>query len=162
MIEVVGQLDAYNSVTSELMSTQLRNILSMQSIIAHVDDSDNFLSISVINGKCQDSITPEELSSRLFIGLKKAICTLKATTHQYIRNAGLLTKRSCTNKYHLRYKQLSLQYSTFYTDFLRVQVTSICGYFGGFLYPNNIGFKKFFPCEIEKSKETGMPLRSFV
>ena len=40
MIEVVYQLDAYNPVASELMPTQLINILSMQSIITHNDGSD--------------------------------------------------------------------------------------------------------------------------
>ena len=42
MVEVVDQFDAYDPVTSDLMHTQLRNLFSMQSIIAHVDGSDEF------------------------------------------------------------------------------------------------------------------------
>ena len=39
---------------------------------------------------------------------------------------------------------------------------SIRGYCVGVLYTNNIGFKKFFPCEIYKGEETGRSLRSFI
>ena len=97
IIEVVDQLDAYDTVASEIIFTQLINLLSMQSIITHVDNSDEFLSISTINSKRQYSITPKELSSRLCIGLKTAACTLKATIHQYIRTTGLLAKKFCTD-----------------------------------------------------------------
>ena len=107
MIEVVDQLDAYDPVASNLMSKQLRNILSMQSIIIHVDSSDEFRSISAINSKRQDSITPEELRSRHFIVLKTAARTNKATTRQYICTTGLLTKRFPTDKYNLHFKHLS-------------------------------------------------------
>ena len=51
----------------------------MQSIITHVDSSDEFRSIYDINSKPKDSITPEELSSRLCIGLNTSGCNLKAT-----------------------------------------------------------------------------------
>ena len=117
MIEVVSQLNSYDLFASELMSTQLRNLLSMQSIITNVDGSYEFQSISDINCKLQDRINPEELISRLFIGLDTAARTLKATTHQYIRTAGLLTKRFHTYKAHICYKQLSRQYGTFYNYF---------------------------------------------
>ena len=79
----------------------------MQSIITHVDGSDEFRYISAINSKLQYSITPEELRSGLCVGLKTAARNPKATTHQYIRTTGLLTNRFCTNKAYLRYKQLS-------------------------------------------------------
>ena len=65
--EVVDQLDAYYLVAYELMSTQLINILCMQSIITHAEGSDALRSISAINSKYQDSITPEELSICLCI-----------------------------------------------------------------------------------------------
>ena len=42
MIEVVDQLDAYDPVSSELMSTQLSNLISVQSILTHFDGSDEF------------------------------------------------------------------------------------------------------------------------
>ena len=51
MIGIVDQLDAYDPVASELMSTQLINILSVQSIITHVNSSDELRSISAINSK---------------------------------------------------------------------------------------------------------------
>ena len=141
MIEVVYQLYEYDPVGSDIMSTHLSNPLSMQSIIKHADSSDEFRYISDINSKRQDSITPEELSSRLCHGINTAAGTIKANTHQYILTTGLLTKRFCTCKAHLLYKQFSRQYGTFYTDFLKVQVRSIHGYCGGLLYINKIGFK---------------------
>ena len=58
MIEVVDQLDAYDPVASDIMSTQLSNLISMRSIITHVDGSDELRSISGINSKRQDIITP--------------------------------------------------------------------------------------------------------
>ena len=119
MIAVVDQLNSYDSVASELMSTQLIHIISMQSIITHDDSSDEFQYISAINSKLQDIITLEELISRLCTGLKKAAHTLKYTTHHYIRTTGLITKSFFTDKAHLHYKQLSCQYSTLYTDFLK-------------------------------------------
>ena len=42
MIEVVDQLYAYDTVYSELMYTQLINIISVESIITHVGNSDDF------------------------------------------------------------------------------------------------------------------------
>ena len=51
MIEFVEQLDAYYPVASDLMFTHLRNLIYMQSIITHVDGSDEFWSISDINSK---------------------------------------------------------------------------------------------------------------
>ena len=146
MIEVVYKLNAYDPVSSELMATQLSNLISIQSIITHADGSDEFKSISVINSKRQDIITPEELSSCLCIGPKTDDLTIKATTRQYTCTTGFPTKRFRTDKSNLRCNQLSGQYGTFYTAFLKVQVTSLCGYCGLLLYTNNIGFKKFFPC----------------
>ena len=100
-IEIVDQLNAYDPVASDTMSTQLSNNISIQSIIRYVDVSDEFKSISAINSKHQNRTTPEELSSRLCIGLNTAACTLKATTHQYIRTTCLITKRFCTDKAHI-------------------------------------------------------------
>ena len=107
-------------------------------------------------------MTPEELSRKWGIGLSTAVRTLKATTHKCIRTTGLLTKRFRTDKAQLRYKQLSRQYGTFYVDYLKVGVTSIRQFIGGTLYTNKLGFKKFFPCTNETSKETGHSLRMFI
>ena len=112
------------------MSTQLSYLLSMQSIITNVDNSDGFRSVSDINSKRQDSINPEEISSHLCIGLKTAARTLKATFHKYIITTGFLTKKLCTDKAHIFYKHLYRQYCNFYTDFLKLQVTSISVYCG--------------------------------
>ena len=152
MIDFVDQLDAYDPVTSDIISTPLNNLLSMQSIITHVSGSDEFRSISAINSKLQYSITPEELIIRLCFGLKTVAFTFKATTHQYIHTTCFLTKRFCTDKDHLCYKHLSWQYCTFYTDLLRVKFTYICDYCGGLLFTNKIGFKKFFHFDIEKGE----------
>ena len=109
MIEIVDQLDAYDPVASELISTRLIDLLSVQSIITHVNGSDEFRSTSAINSKRQDIITPEELSSLPCIGLNKASHNPKATTHKYIHTTCLLEKRFHTDKEHIRYKQLSRQ-----------------------------------------------------
>ena len=156
------ELEPLDPIASELMSTQVSTIYSLQSMIEYDEDTDGFSSAAAINSTMSDSITPEELSRRLCIGLKTAARTLKATSHQYIRTTGLLSKRFCTDKAQLRYKQLSRQYGTFYTDFLKVAVKSIRGYIGGVIYTNKVGFKKFFPCESEKGEETGRSLRSFI
>jgi hypothetical protein len=156
------ELEPLDPVASELMSTQISTIYSLQSMIEYNEETDGFSSTAAINSTMSDSITPEELSRRLCIGLKTAARTLKATSHQYIRTTGLLSKRFRTDKAQLRYKQLSRQYGTFYTDFLKVAVKSIRGYIGGVIYTNKAGFKKFFPCESEKGEETGRSLRSFI
>ena len=106
IIKVVYQLNEYHTVASEPMSMQLSNLPHMQSIITHVDNSDGFRSISAINSKLKDSITPEELSSCLCIVIKTTALTLKATTHKFIYTTGFLTERFRTDKSHLRYNQL--------------------------------------------------------
>ena len=161
MVQILDEVDSYDPVASELMSTQLSQILSLQSMIEEIED-DVFSSIHSLNTKRKDTMSPEELSKRLHIGLKTASRTLKATTHQWIRTTGLLTKRFRTDKAHLRYNQLSKQYGTFYTDYLKVSVKSIRGYIGGTIYTNKLGFKKFFPAESEQGEETGRSLRNFI
>ena len=162
IIEVVDQLDAYDRIAYMLLSTQLSNLFSIQSIITYVDGIDKFQYISAINSKLQYIITTEELSSLLCIGLNTYSCTFKATTHKYFFTIGFLTKRFRTDKYRLHYKELSPNYGTFYNDFLKVQDMSIRGYCGGLLYTNNTGFKNFFPCESDKGKENDQSLRSFI
>ena len=127
----------------------------MRTIITHVDDSNDFQYISAINSKFQDIITPEELSSCICIGLDTAAYTLEANTLQYICTTGLLTKHFCTDKADIQCKQVSQQYDTFYTDFLKVKVTSIRGYCRGVLYNNKIEYQTLFPCESDKVEETG-------
>ena len=148
-----NEAESFDAISSELMSTQLSTIFSMNIMIDYDEDSDKYCSVTALNSSRSDSISPEELSRRLCIGLKTAARTLKATSHQYIRTTGLLSKRFRTDKSQLRYKQLSKQYGTFYTDFLKVAVKFVRGYIGGVLYTNKIGFKKFFPCESEKDKK---------
>ena len=111
MTDIVDQLEAYDPVASELMSTQLSTILSLESMIHEVDDEVYHSTIAAINSKANQTISPEELSKRLHIGLKTAAHTLNATTHQWIRTTGLLTKRFRTDKAHLRYNQLSFSFS---------------------------------------------------
>ena len=160
-LRFLDQLDSYDPVASELMSTQLSTILSLESMI-HIVDDDVYQTISAMNTKANQTISPEELSKRLHIGLKTAARTLKATTHQWIRTTGLLSKRFRTDKAHLRYNQLTKQYGRFYTDYLKVNVKSLRGYIGGILYTNKLGFKKFFPASSERGEETGRSIRSFI
>ena len=108
------ELEPLDPIASELMSTQVSTIYSLQSMIEYHEDTDEFRSVSAINSSQSDAISPEELSRRLCIGLKTAARTLKATTHQHIRITGLLSKCFRTDKAQLRYKQLSQQYGTFY------------------------------------------------
>ena len=161
MINLVDSIDSIDPVASELMSTQLATVLSMQSILEQTENGD-FCSIHALNSRRKDTITPEQLSKQLNIGLNTATRTLKATTHTFIRSTGLLSKRFRTDKSQLRYKQLSKQFGTFYADYLKVESKSLRGYVGGVLYTNKVGFKKFFPCENEKGEETGRSMRTFI
>ena len=161
MIDLVDQLNEYDPIASELMSTQLSTILALQSIVEDIDD-EGFRLVSAMNTKFTQTISPEELSKRLHIGIKTAARTLKATTHQCIRSTGLLSKRFRTDKAHLRYNQLTKQYGTFYTDYLKSNVKSLRGYIGGVIYTNKFGFKKFFFTENEKGDETGRSVRAFI
>ena len=98
------ELEPLDPISSELMSTQISTIYSLQSMIKYDEDTDEFSSVAAINTSKSDAMTPEELSCRLCIGLKTAARTLKATSHQYIRTTGLLSKRFRTDKAQLRYK----------------------------------------------------------
>ena len=93
MVDIVEQINAYDPVTSDLMSMQISNIIFVQLIITHVDNSDDFRSISAINSKRKERINPEEFSSRIFVGIKTAAFILQTTIHQYICTTGLPTKR---------------------------------------------------------------------
>ena len=42
IIEVVDHINAHDTVASDIMYTQLRNLISIQSVITHVDGSDEF------------------------------------------------------------------------------------------------------------------------
>ena len=170
LFSAMDTIDLSDPLSCSLMSATLANVLSIEQLLhsdqSHYDseikfqrsssESKSFATINALNSKKEDSLTPEELSRRWGIGLRKA------TTHKYIRTTGLLTKRFRTDKAQLRYKQLSRQYGTFYVDYLKVGVTSIRQFIGGTLYTNKLGFKKFFPCTNETSKETGHSLRMFI
>jgi hypothetical protein len=159
-------LDDTDPVGTHLMSLSLPSLLIQTPILFEDDTPDGaetvYSSISKIESKRKDTITPEALARRLNIGLATATRTLKATTHQCLRTTGLLTKRFKTDKSQLRYKQLTRGYGTFYTDYLKVSVKSLRGYIGGVIYTNKLGFKKFFPCETEQGQETGRTLRNFI
>ena len=170
LFSAMDTIDLSDPLSCSLMSATLANVLSTEQLLhsdqSHYDsenkfhrsstESKSFATINALNSKKEDSLTPEELSRRWGIGLRKA------TTHKCIRTTGLLTKRFRTDKAQLRYKQLSRQYGIVYVDYLKVGVTSIRQFIGGNLYTNKLGFKKFFPCTNETSNESGHPLRMFI
>ena len=110
----------------------------------------------------KDHITPEYLSKRWKIGLELASRTLKATTHQFIRTTGALTKRFKTDRAQLRYKQMMKLFGSFYCDFLKSEAKSVRGYIGGVVYTNKLAFYKFVPCTSEPGGKTGQTLRHFL
>jgi hypothetical protein len=141
------------------MSLSLPTLLLKTPILYEEETPDGaetvYLSISKIESNRRDTMTPEALAWRLNIGLAMATRTLQATMHQCLSTTGLLTKQFKTDKSQLRYKQLARGYGTFYTDYLKASVKSLCGYIGGVIYTNKLGFKKFFPCKTEQGQETG-------
>lgn len=68
----------------------------MMSPIIEGSHEDNH-AVSSINSRKRDSVTPEELSKLLHIGLATAKRTIEATTHHCIRTTGLLTRRFKTD-----------------------------------------------------------------
>ena len=87
----------------ELMSMQLPVLLD--EFTYDVEESGTFCAVRT--QKSGEYITPEEMATKLMIGLKTANRTLRATTSKFIRTTGSLTKRFRTDKAQLRYKQLS-------------------------------------------------------
>ena len=160
LTQVLDGIDRYDPIASELMSTELFSVLSMDPLLRA--DGDTFRSISSLTSKQRCSLSPEELSKQLHIGLATASRTLKATTHQFIRTTGSLTKRFRTDKAQLRYKQLAKVFGSFYCAFLKVEVKSVRGYVGGVMYTNKASFYKFVPCSDEKGQETGRSFRYFL
>ena len=126
------------------------------------NDSASFATVARLRSQRSDSLSPEALCKILHIGLATAKRTLEATTHQCIRNTGLLMKRFKTDKSQLRYKQLMRGYGSFYCDYLKMGIKSIRGYIGGVIYANKTDFKKFYPCKSETGEETGRSLKSFI
>ena len=125
-------------------------------------EPEEFCSIHAIKTSNKDNLSPEMLSNMWNIGLPTAARTLTAKTHKYICFTGLLSIRFKTNQYQLQYKQLSRHCGTFHVYFLKISVKSICGYMGGMIYRNKLGFKKFFPCYSETQEQSGSSLRYFV
>ena len=162
MVTIIDAIDDVDPVATELMSHQLPTIALFQPILASTDEGETYSSFSAINSKSHDSLSPEDLSKRLFIGLSTAKRTLQATSHQFIRTTGSLTKRFRTDKAHLRYKQLAKVYGSFYCDYLKMNVKSIRGFVGGVMYTNKLSFHKFVPCSAETGEETGRSLRQFI
>ena len=159
-------LDDTDPIGTHLMSMQLPSLLINSPLLHDVTPQDQeesvFSTISKVNTRRRDTITPEALAKRLNIGLATAKRTLNATSHQCLRTTGLLTKRFKTDRSQLRYKQLTRGYGTFYTDYLKVSTKSLRGYIGGVIYTNKLGFKKFYPCETEQGLETSRTLRNFI
>lgn len=112
--------------------------------------------------KSKDCISPEEMAWLLKIRLKTAQRTLQATTSKFIRTTGTLSCRFKTDKAQLQYKKLSWIFDKFYYDYLKVKATLICGYKGGVIYTNGLGFYKFLPCKNESTETTGRTLRYFL
>ena len=125
-------------------------------------DNTTYSTIGKLHSKRSNSISPEDLSKMLNIGLSTAQRTLTATTHHCIRSTGLLAKRFKTDRSQLRYKQLMKGYGDFYGDYLKVSCKSMRGYIGGVLYTNRVGFKRFYPCSSKAGEETGRSLKSFI
>ena len=158
--QIMDQIDSYESLASELMSTQLSTMLSSLPLVNGYDDQASI--VAAIASDATPSIDVAFLSKHLKIGLKTAERTLKATTYDHIRTTGLLTKRFRTDKAQLRYPQLSQIFGSFYTDYLKSNVKSVRNYIGGVVYCNKHGFKKFFPCETEQGGEVARSLRSLI
>ena len=162
---LVDEVTKIDPVSAELMSDHLYENVVMNSILqeqAGNDDNNYCTILAMKTSKGADFITPEELSSKLHIGLKTASRTLKATTSHFIRTTGALTKRFRTDKAQLRYKQLAKVFGSFYCDYLKCKTKSIRGYVGGVVYTNKLGFYKFVPCENETGDTTGRTLRHFI
>ena len=160
---IVQAIEESDPVACNLMSTNIHSAISTAPLVMLTDAADGYHVIgSMKTTDKKDSISAEDLSKKLHIGLHTALRTLKATTHQFIRTTGMLAKRFRTDKAQLRYKQLSRIFGSFYCDYLKSSVKSIRGFKGGVLYTNKLKFYKFFPCESEKGEETGRSLRYFV
>ena len=150
------------------MSVHLSTLLSLQPVIHHYKDKEEehyglTMTINAIHAKeAGQSITPEEMCKMLHIGLQTAKRTLNATTASFICTTGSMTRRFRTDKAHLRYKQLSKVFGSFYCDYLKSKVKSVRGYIGGVLYTNRIGFHKFIPCDSEKGEQTSRTLKHFI
>ena len=141
----------------------LLNHYSVPNDVSSLDSKpEEFCSICAIKKSNKDTLTPEMLGKMWNIGLPTAARTLTASTHNNICSTELLSRHFKTNQSQLRYKQLSRHYGTFYVDFLKSIVKSICGYMGGTIYCNKRGFKKFFPCSSETQNQNVSSLRSFI
>ncbi len=111
------------SISSELMNNDYFEILDDHREL-YVHDNE-YHSISAINTKQHNTLTPEELSRLWGIGLKNARRTLAATSHRCVKTVGELTRRFRTDKVHMRYRRLSTKHGLFYVDTLKSKVKSI-------------------------------------
>ena len=123
---------------------------------------DMYYTVGAVKAKSLPSLILERFIRIWDIELKNAIKTSDITTHQCIRSTGLLENWFKTDKYQLRYKQLSPKYGTFYVDYLKVGVKSERQFIGGIFYTNKLVSNKFFPLSNETSSETGHTLREFI
>ena len=108
--DLVDNLSADDPVSLELMSNHISAFITSQSLLQLLGDETYQSNLAWVGTSKSDAITPEFLSRQLHIGLPTASCTLNATTHQFIRSSGSLTRRFCTDKAQLRYKQLAKVY----------------------------------------------------
>ena len=99
---------------------------------------------------------PEDLAKLWGIGQQ----ALLATTHQCVRTVGDLIRRFRTDKAHMRYRRLVTKHGLFYVDTLKSKVKSIRGFTCGNLCTNSLGFRKFFPMEVESN--TPHTLQKFI
>ena len=161
---IFASLHCADPISTSLLSHNLHSVVSTLPILSpRQSQEEKWQSqLAAITSARSDLITPEELSKKWHIGLDVAARTLKATTHQFIRTTGALTKRFRTDKAQLRYKRLMKLFGSFYCDYLKSDVKSIRGYIGGVIYTNRLAFYKFVPCSTETSAETGRSLRHFL
>ena len=135
---IFASLYCADPISMNLLSHNLHSVvLSLPILSPRQSQEEKWQSqLAAITSARSDLITPEELSKKWHIGLDVAARTLKATTHQFIRTTGALTKRFQTDKAQLWYKRLMKLFGSFYCDYLKSDVKSIRGYIGGVIYTN--------------------------
>ena len=116
---IINDADEY-----DIYNDRLLNSVGTDRMIL-TDDDEMYISLLTINRN--DRISPEELSKLWRIGLKTAVRTVKATTHQCLRTTSLLTRRFRTDRVHIQYRQLATKQGQFYVDTLFSKVKSLRG-----------------------------------
>ena len=127
-----------------------------------VDGSPIYASASSVLKKRINRVMTKRLSMMWHIGRKTSNHTIKSTTHQCIRNMGILAKCFNIYKAQLWYKQLVGRHRTLYVDYFKVGAKSARVFIEGALYTNNLEFNKLIPCLDETSEQTGHTCKRFI